>query len=91
MFKNWIENLFLEENQFIITEMAKKYNLSNEEYSNLVNLMMYYYIIQNNPNTLDAVSTVCEQIQKHREEIQKNQNCYLFLPLLLNSKVFLLL
>jgi len=78
MFKNWIENLFLEENQFIITEMAKIYNLSNEEYSNLVNLMMYYYIIQNNPNTLDAVSTVCEQIQKHREEIQKNQNCYLF-------------
>ena len=28
MFKNWIENLFLEENQFIITEMAKKYNVN---------------------------------------------------------------
>ena len=32
--KEWIQELELDENKFIITEMAKKFFLSNEEYIN---------------------------------------------------------
>jgi len=43
--KEWIQELERDENKFIITEMSKKFFLSNEEYINLVNLIIYYYTI----------------------------------------------
>lgn len=78
MIKNWIQEIFLQDNQLIITEMSKRYSLSNEEYSNLINLMLYYYSITTFPNTLEAVTFICNEIQKYKEEIEKNQNCHLF-------------
>lgn len=76
--KNWIQELLEEENQFIITEISKKYSLSNEEYSNLINLMIYYYGFTSFPNTVEAVTFICNEIKNYQEEIRKNQNCHLF-------------
>ena len=76
--KEWIQELELDENKFIITEMSKKFSLSNEEYINLVNLIIYYYTITSSPNTLEAVATICNKIITYRSEIEKNQNHGLF-------------
>lgn len=76
--KEWIQELERDENKFIITEMAKKFSLSSEEYINLINLMIYYYTITSSPNTLEAVVTICNKIITYHNDIEKNQNHGLF-------------
>lgn len=78
MFQEWIKELQKEENQFLITELSQRYCLSKEEYLNLVDLMIYYYIITTSPNTIQTVPIICDEIMRHKEEINKNQNYSLF-------------
>ncbi len=78
MIADWLEEFNSSENQLIITEMAKKYSLSREEYLNLINLMIYYYVITTKPNTLEAITTICNHIKTYRESIEKHQSGSLF-------------
>ncbi len=78
MISEWLVQFNNTENQLIITELAKKYSLSREEYVNLINLMIYYYIITDNPNTLEAVSIICDRIAKYKNDISKHQNNFFF-------------
>lgn len=68
--KNKLES---QENQFIIEELAKKYSLSSIEYISLINILMYYYCISNNPDTLVIAKLICEKILKYREHFKINQ------------------
>lgn len=78
MIADWLTEFNNNENQLIITEMAKKNALSKEEYLNLINLMIYYYVIASRPNTLEAVTTICNSIKIHRKDIEKHQSGSLF-------------
>lgn len=71
-------NFSNENNQLIIQEISKQYHLSSLEYISLINILMYYYSISANPNTIDTVQYVCSQIIKYREKLKINQTNELF-------------
>lgn len=72
------------ENRFIIEEIAKKYQLSSIEYISLIDILIYYYCISPNPDTLNTVPFVCEEIVKYREQFKKNQTGEFFTNCLRN-------
>lgn len=78
MIEKWLIQFQNEENQFIITEMAKKYSLSKEEYIHLVNLLIYYYSISTTPNTLKAVQVICIKLKEFGNDLKKHQTHNLF-------------
>lgn len=78
MIEEWLIEFQNKENQLILTEMAKKYSLSKEEYVHFINLMMYYYIIHTTPNTLEIVPVVLNKIKEHAKEVEKHQTHTLF-------------
>lgn len=66
-------NFSVQENQFIIEEMSKKYQLSSLEYIALIDILIYYYGISSSPNTLTTVQIICERILQYREQFKVNQ------------------
>lgn len=78
MIAEWITEFNNRDNQLIITEMAKRKELSKEEYINLINVLLYYYVITNKPNTLEAVTIICDKLKQYQEDIKKHQNHLFF-------------
>lgn len=78
MIDKWLTEFQKNENQFIITEMARKYSISKEEYIHLVNLMIYYYAISTTPNTLEAVQTIYNKLKEFENDIKKHHTHNLF-------------
>lgn len=62
-----------QDNQLIIQGMSDKYQLSSLEYISLIDILMYYYSISPNPNTIEIVPIICEKIITYREKFKINQ------------------
>lgn len=67
------QNFNNNDNQLIISELKKRYQLSDLEYISLIDILIYYYIISAHPNTLKIGNEVCELILRYREELKLNR------------------
>lgn len=72
--KRWFQKIGEDNSPFILQEMAKKYGLSKQEYFNLVDTSLYYFIITDGSQFLDNATFMCNKILENRELIAKNQN-----------------
>ena len=74
MAQKWFQELWTEETQFLLVEIAKKYQLSKEEYVNLIDILFYSFVVNSDLHILENVTFVVDKILENREFIQKNQN-----------------
>lgn len=70
------------ETQFIIQEVAKKYQLSQFEYLSLIDILLYYFCISSQPDTLHITKLICDKITIHRDRLALNQTNDLFVECL---------
>lgn len=67
------EHLSNPDNQLIIKGIQERYQLSPLEYISLIDILMYYYSISPNPNTVEIIPIICDKIITYREKFKVNQ------------------
>ncbi len=72
--EEWFSSLENSDTQLLLSEMRKKYQLTKEEYLNLLDMSIYNNIFTGKELSLECITFMCNELLKNRELIQKNQN-----------------
>ncbi len=72
--QKWFFEFTKEDTQLLLAAMKEKYQLSKEEYLNLIDILFYYFVVNGPLHTFENITFICNEIIKNRELIEKNQN-----------------